>query len=105
LGFPTSADLNHPEATGVGSWPMNVHDDIRISTAIGYLLPARQRPKLTIRPGCHVRRVLFDGPRAIGVEASYGGRVQQLFGRRVTLSAGALASPAILLRSGIGPPE
>jgi choline dehydrogenase len=104
LGFPTSADLNHPEATGVGSWPMNVRDGIRISTAIGYLLPARRRPKLTIRPGCHVRRVLFDGARAIGVEASYGGRAHQLFGRRVTLSAGALASPAILLRSGIGPP-
>jgi choline dehydrogenase len=39
----------------------------------------------------------------VGVEASSGGRVQQLFGRRVTLSAGALASPALLLRSGVGP--
>ena len=46
LGFPTSADLNHPEAAGVGPWPMNVRDGIRISTAIGYLLPARRRPNL-----------------------------------------------------------
>jgi choline dehydrogenase len=103
LGFPPSADLNHPEATGVGPWPMNVRDGIRISTAISYLVPARRRPNLTLRPDCHVHRVLFDGPRAVGVEASYGGRVHQLFARRITLSAGALASPAILLRSGIGP--
>lgn len=103
LGFPHSADMNHPEATGVGPWPMNVLDGVRISTALSYLRVARQRPNLTIRPDCHVHRVLFDGTRAVGVEASYGGRVQQLFGRRVTLSAGALASPAILLRSGIGP--
>src|SRR5262249_54572135 len=105
LGFPTAADLNHPTATGVGPWPMNVHDGIRISTAISYLATARGRPNLTIRPDCHVHRVLFDGTAAVGVEASYGGQVRQLFGRRVTLSAGALASPAILLRSGIGPSE
>lgn len=103
LGFPASPDLNHPAATGVGPWPMNVRDGIRVSTALSYLAAARHRPNLTIQPNCHVHRVLFDGFRAVGVEASYGGQTHQLFGRRVTLSAGALASPAILLRSGLGP--
>ena len=41
--------------------------------------------------------------RAVGVEVESGGEVQRVYGRRITLSAGAIASPAILLRSGIGP--
>lgn len=103
LGFQETADHNHPDSTGVGPWPMNVRDDLRVSTAIGYLLPARQRLNLTVRSGCHVHRVLFEGNRAIGVEASSGAEVQRIYGRRVTLAAGVIASPSILLRSGIGP--
>src|SRR5438105_3504616 len=72
------------------------------STAIAYLLPARHRPNLTIRPHSLVRRVLFEGHRAVGVEVETGGAVQRARGRRVTLAAGAIASPEILLRSGIG---
>jgi choline dehydrogenase len=102
-GFPEVADHNDPEASGVGPQPTNGADGIRVSTAIGYLLPARHRLNLTIRPHCLVNRVLFDGRRAIGVEIESGGATQRVYGRRMTLSAGAIASPAILLRSGIGP--
>jgi choline dehydrogenase-like flavoprotein len=103
LGFAAVKDHNHPDATGIGPWPMNQRDGVRVSTAIAYLLPARQRPNLTIRPHCLVNRVVLEGSRAAGVELESGGPTEVVRGARITLSAGAIASPAILLRSGIGP--
>ena len=99
-------DHNHPEATGVGSGQWNIDANrTRISTAIGYLMPARRRPNLAIRPDCLVDRVIFDGRRAVGVEVLHSGVRQIISGRRVTLSGGAIGSPSILLRSGIGPAD
>ncbi|MBI2761225.1 MAG: mycofactocin system GMC family oxidoreductase MftG [Chloroflexi bacterium] len=103
LGFDEVSDHNHPESTGFGVIQMNKREGVRLSTAITYLLPARHRLNLTVRGGCLVNRVLIEGGRAVGVEVECGGVTQQVFGRRVTLSAGAVASPAILMRSGIGP--
>jgi choline dehydrogenase-like flavoprotein len=103
LGFARVTDHNHPESTGIGPWPMNQRDGLRMSTAIGYLLPARQHQNLTIRPDCLVSRVILEGSRAVGVEIANAGASEIVRGRRITLSAGAIASPAILLRSGIGP--
>ncbi len=105
LGYPASTDHNVPGSTGVGSWAMNRTGTLRISTAIGYLAPARHRLNLTIRSGCHANRVLFEGTTAVGVEVESGGEVQQVFGEEIILSAGALHSPPILLRSGVGPRE
>ena len=105
LGFDEVADHNHPQATGVGSFPQNRRDRLRLSTAVAYLLPARHRPNLVIRPHSLVNRVLFDDERAVGVEVHADGELQPVYGRRVTLAAGAIGSPAILLRSGIGPKE
>ena len=103
LGFEEVADHNHPQATGVGPFPQNRLDRLRLSTAIAYLLPARHRPNLAIRPHCLVNRVLFADDRAVGVEVHTDGELQPVYGRRITLAAGAIGSPAILLRSGIGP--
>ena len=103
LGFPEVADHNYPEATGVGPFPQSRRGRLRLSTAIGYLLPARHRPNLTIASRCLVNRVLFAGDRAAGVEISGEAGPEQVRGRRITLAAGAIGSPAILLRSGIGP--
>jgi choline dehydrogenase len=105
FGFDEVRDHNHPESTGVGPIPMNQQNHLRMSTAIAYLLPARHRLNLTIRAHCLADRVLFEGTRAVGVEVECGGVTQQVYGRRITLSAGAIASPAILLRSGIGPSQ
>jgi choline dehydrogenase len=102
-GYPDSADHNVPGSTGVGSWAMNRTGTLRISTAIGYLGPARNRLNLTVRGGAHVRRILFEGKRAVGVEAELDGLVQTVRANEVILAAGALHSPAILLRSGVGP--
>jgi len=103
LGFPEVTDHNHPAATGVGPFPQNRRDRRRLSTAIAYLLPARHRPNLTIRPHCLVNRVLVDGDQAVGVDIAGEGEPEQVRGRRISLAAGAIGSPAILLRSGIGP--
>jgi choline dehydrogenase len=103
LGFEEVSDHNHPESTGFGVIQMNKREGVRLSTAIAYLLPARGRLNLTVRGGCLVNRVLVENGRAVGVEVECGGEMQRVYGRRITLSAGAVASPAILLRSGIGP--
>ena len=103
MGFAEVRDHNEPASTGVGPIPLNLRDDIRISTALGYLLPARARANLSIRASCTVERVVIERDRAIGVEVSVaGGTAQLLSARRVTLSAGAIHTPGILVRSGIG---
>ena len=102
-GIPASRDFNDPEATGVGVWPRNIIDGVRVSTAIAYLSQARHRLNLTVRGGALVRKVLIEGGRAVGVEVESGGEIQEVRAKRVTLSAGAVVSPAILMRSGIGP--
>jgi choline dehydrogenase len=103
LGFRAVADHNHPDATGVGPFPQNRRGRLRLSTALAYLLPARHRPNLTIRPHCLVNRVLFADDRAAGVDIAAAGGPEQIRARRITLAAGAIGSPTILLRSGIGP--
>jgi choline dehydrogenase len=101
-GFAEVSDHNDPASTGVGPSPRNRHERVRISTAIGYLAPARHRLNLTIRPQVYVHRVLMKDGRATGVEAQCDGLIQQIGGRRIALSAGAINTPAILMRSGIG---
>jgi len=104
-GFAHCPDHNHPRAEGVGPLAFNNPDMIRWSTAIGYLNPARHRLNLTIRPNCTVRRLLFDGRRAIGAEINSGGELFTVEGHQIILSAGAINSPHLLLLSGIGPQE
>jgi choline dehydrogenase len=97
-GFPDVRDHNAiaANASGVGPWPLNREGTTRISTALAYLEPARKRPNFTIRPESVVRRLRFDGNRAIGVELADGAVAS---GKSIVLAAGAIGSPAILLRS------
>jgi choline dehydrogenase len=104
-GFPDCADHNHPESTGVGPTPFNNPKGIRYSTALGHLSQARHRLNLTIQANCLVRRLLFDGTRATGVEVKRGGETFVVSGNEIILSAGAIGSPHILLLSGVGPAE
>ena len=102
-GFPDCPDHNLPDAWGVGPCPFNNPNRIRWSTALGYLDPARHRLNLTIRPNCLVHRLVFEGKRAVGVEVESGGERFTVEGDEITLSAGAVGSPHILLLSGVGP--
>ena len=74
-GFAEVQDHNDPASTGIGPWPRNRRDGIRISTAIGYLAPARHRLNLTIRPNVNVHRVIIEDRRAIGIEAECAGAI------------------------------
>jgi choline dehydrogenase len=102
-GIPWIDDLNAPDASGIGLMPMNRRDGVRMSTALTYLPLARARQNLTIRAGVEVSRIVLEGGRAVGVELLGDGGVEQVRAARVVVSAGAIQSPTLLLRSGIGP--
>jgi choline dehydrogenase len=104
-GFPECPDQNHPESTGIGPTPSNNRDGVRVSTALAYLERARHRLNFTIRAHVLARRLRFDGQRARGVEAESGGERFTVEGDQIVLSAGAIASPHLLLLSGVGPAE
>jgi choline dehydrogenase-like flavoprotein len=99
-GHPAVADHNRPGALGVGPLPRNVRDGVRMSTALTHLARARTRPNLQIRPDTAVDRLELTGARARGVRTQSGDLVEA---DTVILAAGAYGSPAILLRSGLGP--
>jgi choline dehydrogenase len=104
LGLPACADHNGPAPSGFGPLPMNKITGERMSAARGWLGPeVRRRPNLRIRPRTLVRRVLFENRRVTGVEVETEGRVEVIRSDRVVLSAGAIMTPGILLRSGVGP--
>ncbi|MEO8697988.1 MAG: GMC family oxidoreductase, partial [Acidimicrobiales bacterium] len=96
-------DFNAPDASGVGVIPMNLRDGLRMSTALSYLPRVRDRTNLTIWADTEVSRIVVEGGRATGVEYPREGRRQKAEGTRVILCAGALQSPTLLMRSGIGP--
>jgi choline dehydrogenase len=103
LGLAAVADHNDVRiGGGIGPWPMNRRaDGTRLSTAITWLEPARQRPNLVLRGDATVDRLQIEDGRARGVVLATGKVLTARCG--VVLCAGALGTPAILLRSGIGP--
>jgi choline dehydrogenase len=105
VGHVWAADHNAPGTTGVSPYAINNRDSVRVSTNDGYLEPSRGRNNLAIFGEAHVDRVLFEGSRAVGVRVRTGGVWREVRGETVILSAGAVHSPAILLRSGVGPAD
>jgi choline dehydrogenase len=103
MGYPVVTDHHDPAQTGVGPIPHNVRDGVRISSAIGYLFPVRARPNLTIRSATLVDRVLITDGRATGVSVASAGEPEEIHGGRVTVAAGSIGTPPLLMRSGIGP--
>ena len=101
-GHPAVDDFNRPGAMGAGVTPRNVRDGVRMSTALTYLAQGRLRPNLTIWPDTLTINVELEHGRACGIRLLNGDVISA---GRVVLCAGAYASPTILLRSGIGPPD
>ncbi|MGW0177019.1 mycofactocin dehydrogenase MftG [Rhodococcus sp. NPDC003322] len=104
-GFGYRADLNEPDAAGVGPVPLNARDGRRVSTATAYLSPHLGRPNLRVLTGASARRVLLSGVRAAGVEVEAAGRLEVLRGDTVVVCAGAVGTPHLLMHSGIGPAQ
>ncbi|MEA2681985.1 MAG: choline dehydrogenase [Chloroflexota bacterium] len=103
-GHQYNDDYNGATQEGVGHTQYNIRDGLRASTARAYLRANRGRRNLTVTLNALVTRVMFDGRRATGVEFRRDGQLVAVHAQReVILSAGAIASPKILMLSGIGP--
>jgi 5-(hydroxymethyl)furfural/furfural oxidase len=102
-GHPWFEDHNAPTATGVSPFGLNARDGARVTTNDAYLEPARERANLRVIGGATVDRVLVEAGRTTGVRVRVGNEWIDVRAHGVVLCAGAIHSPAILLRSGIGP--
>jgi len=103
-GFPRTDDSNGYQQEGFGPLQMTVRDGVRESTARAYLAPVRSRRNLTVVTGANVDKVLLEGGTATGVAFQRGNRhMEAAAAREVILTAGAIGSPVLLQRSGIGP--
>jgi len=105
LGYSWCADHNAPDGEGVSPYAINgdpVREE-RVTTNDAYLEPIRDRPNLRIVGDALVDRVVMDDGRANGVHTRLDGEWTTIEAGEVILCAGAVHSPAILLRSGIGP--
>src|SRR5262249_15179656 len=106
LGYPTLEDLNAPPwSEGVALVPRNVREGVRWNAAFAYLDPARDRPNLTIRGDALVDRVEIEDGCAVGVRGRGPDGPFRIQAPIVVVSAGSYLSPAILHRSGVGPPD
>jgi choline dehydrogenase len=100
-GFSRVDDFNGPNPSGVGAYPVDVVDGVRQNNGLVYLTESvRNRPNLKISGNLLVDRVLFDGQRTIGVLTANGTEIPA---GEVILSGGSYGTPAMLLRSGVGP--
>jgi len=105
-GWPFVDDVNAEDAQHIGFTPSTIKDGVRQSTANAFLWPIRNRKNLTIATDTTVDRLLFDGRRAVGVTGRRDGRgVEYRANSEVILTAGAIETPLILERSGIGRPD
>ncbi|MCY3633298.1 MAG: GMC family oxidoreductase [bacterium] len=98
-------DHNDGVSEGIGPSPQNVVDEVRVSTAMAYLRPVDGRPNLTVVGGAHAHHIVIERDRATAVAYSSdgGSSLEQVRGRHILVCAGALNTPALLMRSGIGP--
>jgi choline dehydrogenase-like flavoprotein len=105
-GLPANDDFNGPEQDGVGWYQVTQSDGLRASTAACYLRAATDRPNLHVETHAQVLKILFEGARAVGVQAlRFGQPVEFRADSEVILSAGAYNSPQLLMLSGIGRPD
>jgi len=105
-GLPFADDLDDIEAAeGIGPMPVNIVDGVRWNSAFAFLDEVRDRPNLTIAGGARVTALTFDGDAVTGAYIERAGELVHVSADRVVVAAGAYHSPAILLRSGIGPAE
>ncbi|MBK0422504.1 GMC family oxidoreductase N-terminal domain-containing protein [Leucobacter sp. CSA2] len=127
-GLEHNPDYNGASIEGVSQQQITVRGGERLNTYMAYLKPVRDR--VDVRVGCRVLELIFAGesgaeagdgagagsasgagaggsrrPRVVGVRYTRGGETHEAFADEVILAAGAIDSPRVLLRSGIGPAE
>jgi choline dehydrogenase len=103
-GHQRLADYNGPEQEGAAVVQVNHRRGMRSHSSREYLRRVARRDTLTVQTRAFVRRVLFEGRRAVGVEYEHRGKRHVAYaGHEIVLSAGSLVSPKILMLSGVGP--
>ena len=102
VGFPSVEDHNRPGTVGAGRMPMSSRDGRRVTTADAFLPVGKTPPNLIIRADAQVADIVFERTRAVGIRLLDGAVIEAGW---VVLCAGTYGSPAILMRSGIGPAE
>ncbi|BBZ31244.1 GMC oxidoreductase (plasmid) [Mycolicibacterium madagascariense] len=103
VGMPRTADVNGSDDDRAGYAQFSTRRGLRVSASSAHLRPSLRRDNLTLVTGATVQRILFEGKRAVGVLVDQGGRRREYrAAREVLVSAGALESPLLLERSGIG---
>jgi len=104
-GIPPSEDFNRGDNEGSGYFHVNQKNGMRWSAARAFLKPALKRSNLTLIAHALADRVVFEGRKAIGVAIVHAGAAKTILAREIILASGAVATPAILERSGIGDGE
>ena len=104
-GYCLTDDVNGYRQEGFAAFDRNVRRGRRLSAARAYLYPVKNRKNLTIKTKAMVTKVLFEGTRAVGVEAIVKGKKATFKSREVVLCGGAINTPQILQLSGIGNAE
>ncbi|QQN73406.1 GMC family oxidoreductase [Croceicoccus sp. YJ47] len=106
LGLERVRDLNGSTGRRVGYYTHNIKDGVRQSAAKTFLEPARRRPNVRVVTGALAQRIVMENGRAVGIEAKVNGRAKRFdCAGEIIGSAGAMESPLLLQRSGIGDPE
>lgn len=104
-GWPETDDFNGPAPAGIGRYHFSIRDGRRWSSRQAFLDPAMGRPNLTVITDAGVGRVTIADGRATGVEVARRGGAETVGAGEVVLCAGAVASPQLLMLSGIGPAD
>jgi choline dehydrogenase-like flavoprotein len=106
LGIERNADINGAQQAGVGVLQVTGRNGQRCSSADAFLRPALARQNFELVTHAHVRRIIIESGRAVGVEFEHDGdTVTARAGREIVLSAGAYNTPKLLMLSGIGPAD
>jgi choline dehydrogenase len=105
-GLPFADDLDTLEAAeGIGPMPVNMYDGVRWNSAFAFLDDVRDRPHFRVLADSTVTRIRIEDARAAGAYVRHAGGDSYIAAGRVVVAAGAYHSPAILLRSGVGPAD
>ena len=105
LGIPYNPDFNGDVQAGSGIYQTTTLNKRRCSAAVGYLRPAMNRPNLTVKTGVKVKRILFEGTRAVGVEiwSAKDGNETVRSDQEILVTSGAIGTPKLMMLSGVGP--
>ena len=101
-GYHLTDDVNGYRQEGFARFDRNVFKARRLSSARAYLHPVMHRKNLTVKTRSFVRKVIFEGKKAVGVEVQRGRKIENIYGREIILCGGAINTPQILQLSGIG---